>query len=163
VTEQVAELVAEQRRGKKIAMDLDALDTTLRTERVVRAATVSADGPHVSPVWFVWDGQVIWLYSLVRSQRWVDLAREPRISVVCDGGTDFAGLWGIEIRGRVEVVGDVPFDGPVSEALAEPVRLWSEKYVPHRGMGFDAKHAWLRLSPTKILSWDFRKLAAPAS
>jgi hypothetical protein len=27
-------------------------------------------------------------------------------------------------------------------------------------MIYDGRHAWLRITPAKIVSWDFRKLAA---
>ena len=89
----------EQRRGGKIAMDVEERDAFLASERTCRVATVGGDGaPHVTPLWFVWDGSALWLTSIVRSQRWTDLQREPRISVVVDAGTDFMELRGVEIR-----------------------------------------------------------------
>ena len=77
----------EQRRGGKIAMAVEERDAFLASERTCRVATVGGDGaPHVTPLWFVWDGSALWLTSIVRSQRWTDLQREPRISVVVDAG-----------------------------------------------------------------------------
>ena len=64
-----------QRRGNRIAMDRAELDTFLTGERVCRMATISAAGPHNSPLWFVWDGSAIWIYSIVKSQRVHDAAR----------------------------------------------------------------------------------------
>ena len=99
----------EQRRGGKIAMDVEERDSFLASERTCRVATVGLDGaPHVTPLWFVWDGSALWLTSIVRSQRWTDLQREPRIGVVVDAGTDFMELRGVEIRGVAEPVGEVP-------------------------------------------------------
>jgi nitroimidazol reductase NimA-like FMN-containing flavoprotein (pyridoxamine 5'-phosphate oxidase superfamily) len=47
----------EQRRGRKIAMTPQEVDTYLAAERTCRVATVGADGaPHVTPLWFAWDG-----------------------------------------------------------------------------------------------------------
>ncbi|HEU5085582.1 MAG TPA: pyridoxamine 5'-phosphate oxidase family protein, partial [Acidimicrobiales bacterium] len=77
----------KQRRGRRIAMSPEELDEFLRTEHTCRVASVGADGaPHVAPLWFVWDGEALWLNSLVRSQRWTDLQRDPRVSVVVDAG-----------------------------------------------------------------------------
>jgi nitroimidazol reductase NimA-like FMN-containing flavoprotein (pyridoxamine 5'-phosphate oxidase superfamily) len=67
----------EQRRGRSIAMTDDERDSFLAHERTCRVATNGPDGhPHVSPLWFVWVDGAIWLYSIVRSQRWVDLGRD---------------------------------------------------------------------------------------
>ena len=33
------------------------------------------------------------------------------------------------------------------------------KYFESRQMIHDGRHAWLRVTPRKITSWDFRKLA----
>src|SRR5438128_10234382 len=54
----------EQRRGRKIAMTPAELDAYLGSERTCTVATVSHDGPHVTALWFAWDGQCIWLYSI---------------------------------------------------------------------------------------------------
>jgi hypothetical protein len=86
------------------------------------------------------------------------------------------------------MVGPVPRTGgedqPAPE-LAEPERLMAAKYFDpahqaagadgtnraagggpaHQaadtapGMVHDGRHAWLRITPDKIVSWDFRKLA----
>ena len=43
--------------------------------------------------------------------------------------------------------------------LAEPERLMAGKYFRAADMTHDGRHAWLRITPAKITSWDFRKLA----
>ena len=64
-------------------MTPEELDRFLRDERTCRVATVGGDGsPHASPLWFVWDGRALWLTSVVRSQRWANVIRDPRVSVV---------------------------------------------------------------------------------
>ena len=149
----------EQKRARRIAMTKDELDGFLAEERMCRLGSVDGDGaPHVSPLWFAWDGSALWLHSIVKSQRWVNLMRDPRVSVAVDAGVGYGELRGVELLGRVDVVGDVPRgDAPRSETAA-PEQLWADKYT---GGVFrsDGKHAWLRLTPDKIVSWDFRKLA----
>jgi Pyridoxamine 5'-phosphate oxidase len=148
----------QQRRGRAIAMTADEVDAYLRTARTCRVATVGGNGaPHVSALWFVWDGSALWLNSVVKSQRWVNVVRDPRVSVLVDGGDDFMELHGVEVIGDAEVVGEVPrTDGP-DDAVAEPERLFGDKYVGGRFVS-DGRHAWLRVVPDKIVSWDFRKL-----
>jgi hypothetical protein len=64
-------------------------------------------------------------------------------------------LRGAELLGSVERVGEVPRTGEANPELEEPERLWGEKY----GLALDGRHAWLRLTPRKIVTWDFRKIS----
>ena len=160
----------QQRRGRVIAMSTEELTSFLGEQRTCRFATTGPDGPHVAPVWFVWDGQALWVYSLTRSQRWANLARDPRVAVVADDGHHYHELRGVEIEGEAAVVGPVPRIGeaPQPSELAEPERLMAAKYFGHASLAasgggpdmiHDGRHAWLRVTPGKIVSWDFRKLA----
>jgi hypothetical protein len=150
-----------QRRGRAIAMTAAEVDQFLATERTCRVATAGADGrPHVAPLWFVWDGASLWLSSLVRSQRWTDLMRDPRVAVIVDAGVEYSELRGVELSGAIAPVGDVPRTAEPDPALAEPERLFADKYTSGVMVPPDGRHGWLRLTPEKLVSWDFRKLAA---
>jgi PPOX class probable F420-dependent enzyme len=150
-----------QKRGVKIAMTPDELNNFLVEERVCRVATLGPDGrPHVAPLWFAWDGSTMWLNSLVKSQRWTDLMRDPRVALVVDGGTEFYELHGVEITGKVEVVGDVPRTARPDPALVQPERLFARKYSGGDEFHADGRHGWLRVVPEKVVSWDFRKSPA---
>ena len=76
----------QQRRGRKIAMTKAELDDFLAGHRICRVATVGSRGPHLTALWYVWDGTAMWLTSVVRSQRWADLERDPRVAVLVDAG-----------------------------------------------------------------------------
>jgi PPOX class probable F420-dependent enzyme len=159
-SEQGSAVPREQRRARRIAMSPAELDEFLAAQRTCRVGTVGGDGaPHVSPLWFVWDGRALWLNSIVKSQRWANFVRDPRVSVVVDGGDAYGELRGVELIGRVELVGDVPRSGNADDELAEPERLFGEKYAGGVWAA-DGRHAWARLVPDKIVSWDFRKLGA---
>lgn len=148
-----------QKRGRKIAMTSEEIDTFLAAERLCRVATVGGDGPHATPLWFGWDGAALWLYSITRSQRWADLRADPRIAIVVDAGVEYFELHGVEITGSVEVVGDVPRTASPDPELAAIEQVFARKYMGGDEMFHDGRHAWLRVTPTKIASWDFRKLA----
>ncbi|MFN8025923.1 MAG: pyridoxamine 5'-phosphate oxidase family protein [Acidimicrobiia bacterium] len=156
----------EQKRGRKIAMTPEELDGYLGGERTCTAATIGPDGsPHATALWFVWDGSNMWLYSITRAQRWADLMRDPRIALLVEAGDDYFDLRGVEIRGRVEPVGPVPRVGEepheADAVLAGPEALWAAKYQGGAAqMIHDGAHAWLRVVPEKISSWDFRKIGS---
>jgi hypothetical protein len=149
-----------QKRGRKIAMTGAELADFLATERTCRVATIGADGPHATPLWFGWDGTYLWLYSIVKSQRWTDILRDPRVGIVVDAGVEYLDLRGVEITGTAAVVGDVPRTGGPSAELAAIERVFADKYMGGaQEMFHDGRHAWLRVTPKKLASWDFRKLA----
>ncbi|MFD0419900.1 pyridoxamine 5'-phosphate oxidase family protein [Streptomyces sp. NPDC127108] len=153
-------MATTQRRGRRIMMTPEELDAFLAAERTCRVATVSADGaPHVSALWFAWDGTSLWLYSVTRSKRWAELRRDPRVAVVVDAGEQYGELRGVELTGAAEVVGEVPRTGEPCPELDLPERMFARKNFGMEEMVHDGRHAWLRLTPDAIASWDFRKLA----
>jgi hypothetical protein len=139
-------------------MDPAELDTFLGTERTARVGTIGPDGPHNTPLWFWWDGSVVWLYSLTRSQRWTDLHRDPRVSVLVDAGHDYLELQGVEILGKVEFVGEAPRTGEPNDELAAIEGKFAHKYFGIDHLPYDGRHAWCKVVPTKVTSWDFRKI-----
>lgn len=155
----VLQQYATQRRGRSIAMTHDELDSFLSEQRVCRVATVGLDGPHVAPMWFYWDGRAIWLNSVVQSQRWKNLTRDPRLAIVVDDGGAFGELRGVEVKGDAEIVGEVPRVGHAGPRLSEVEHGFHLKYRdPETPIPHDGKHAWLLVNPDKLTSWDFRKI-----
>ncbi|MGV9314811.1 pyridoxamine 5'-phosphate oxidase family protein [Streptomyces sp. NPDC003691] len=153
---------ATQRRGRRIMMTPGEIDTFLAGRRTCRAATVSPDGrPHAGALWYAWDGTSLWLYSLVRSRRWTDLRHDPRIAVLVDDGEEYGELRGVELSGSVVPVGEAPRTGEPCAELREPERLFARKNFGLGAMPHDGRHAWLRLTPDTIVSWDFRKAGGP--
>ncbi|WP_330345820.1 pyridoxamine 5'-phosphate oxidase family protein [Streptomyces longwoodensis] len=148
-----------QRRGRRIMMTPGEVDAFLTTQRTCRVATVSAGGaPHVSALWFLWDGTALWLHSVVRSKRWADLRRDPRVAIVVDTGEEYGQLRGVELSGTVEFVGEVPRTGELCAELDAVETLFARKNFGLDTIPHDGRHAWVRLRPEKVVSWDFRKL-----
>jgi Pyridoxamine 5'-phosphate oxidase len=149
----------EQRRGRRIAMTVEERDAFLASERTCRVATVGRDGtPHVTPLWFAWDGTSFWLTSIVQSQRWTDLQGNDRVSVVVDAGDGYMELRGVELRGVAVPVGEIPRTGELVPELDLPEQIYADKYAGGQ-VHHDGRHGWLRITPEKIVSWDFRKIS----
>jgi hypothetical protein len=73
-------------------------------------------------------------------------------------GADFLRLRGVELLGSAQIVGEVPRRGEPADTLTGPERLYADKYMGGGGFRYDGRHGGLRLSPEKIVSWDFTKL-----
>ncbi|GAB3478356.1 pyridoxamine 5'-phosphate oxidase family protein [Amycolatopsis cihanbeyliensis] len=143
-----------------MAMSAEEIDAYLAAERTCRVATVNERGPHVTALWFAWHERALWLYSITDSQRWVDLRRDPRIAILVDSGHDYFELRGAEITGVAEQVGEAPRTGEHCPELVEPEKLFAHKYFGVEELPYDGRHGWLRVTPEKINSWDFRKMLA---
>lgn len=83
---------------------------------VARMATVRPDGrPHVVPIVFAVDGEVIYTAvdgkpkSTPRLQRLANIAADPRVSIVADHyDDDWSQLWWVRADGVARVVSDGP-------------------------------------------------------
>lgn len=151
-------MAAEQRRSRKIAMNAEELDAFLSNERTCRVATVGANGdPHNTPLWFVWSNGSLWLNSIVSSQRWTDLMRNGRMAVIVDAGEDYMELRGVELLGTAAPIGEIPRTGESHPELEAIEQAFADKYAGGH-VARDGRHGWLRMTPDKIVSWDFRKM-----
>lgn len=130
------------------------LDELMTTTRECHIATVSPDGwPHVVPLWFVWHGGALWVNNLRRSRRSRDLGAGSPVSVCVDAGVQYAELRGAVLYGRFAEAPGHPGVGEARAAFA--AKYWGGAEVPDL-----RSHAWLRLEPERIASWDFRKIPA---
>ena len=58
----------------------------LVNDPVAWLTTVGADGtPHPKPIWFLWDGESILIYSQPETAKLRHIARNPRVSLNLDG------------------------------------------------------------------------------
>src|SRR3546814_11823805 len=69
----------------------------------------------------------------------------------------------LELSGRVEVVGEVPRTAESNDVLAPVEAAFAAKYSPEYGFHPDGRHAWLRMRPDKVVSWDFTKIPRPGA
>lgn len=131
----------------------DDRNQLLAEARTLHCATVDERGvPHVVPLWFVWDGEAIWVNSLRRSRRGRDLERGSPASVCVDAGGEYGELRGLSAEGTFE-----PIDAP---GLLEPIRtVFQEKYWHGAAVPDLRSHRWFRFVPTDEASWDFRRIA----
>ena len=112
--------------------------------------TTRPDGaPQVNPMWFVWDGELIWFTHTNARQKFRNLAAEPRVSIsIFDPDKPYRYL---EVRGVVDHV-DADPEGSLYSSLSQ--RYGGEAIVPP-----DAKdRVKLAIRPTHVsgnaLLWE---------
>jgi PPOX class probable F420-dependent enzyme len=97
----------------------DAVQARLNTEKVAWLTTVRPDGlPQPTPIWFLWDGVGLVIYSKPEARKLRNIAAHPRISFHLNSdawGGEIVVLWG---------TATVDLHGPL--ATANPAYI--EKY-----------------------------------
>lgn len=62
------------------------VERRLRNDRIGWLTTVGVDDtPQPSPIWFLWDGFTLLIYSRAGTPRLANIARHPRVSLNLDG------------------------------------------------------------------------------
>jgi PPOX class probable F420-dependent enzyme len=138
----------------------------LEEARVLQVATIGRDGaPHLAPMWFFVDDHKIVFRSFTKSQKIVNLRRDPRLTVLVETGDAYEELRGVMIRGTTRLVDDpdavLAMYGRLAAKYpmvgAEPVELDPDALAAEFGR-FATKNTGVVVEPIKVTSWDHRKL-----
>ena len=154
---------------KDISFSAAEIEAFLAEEMTVVVTTLGKDGqPHTAPMWyFIEDGKIVFR-SFTKSQKIVNLARDPRITVLVERGIAYSELQAVMIKGTARLIDGQ--DDP-QRALAaygilsakyamvgpEPVEMDPEALEAAFGR-FAAKNTVVIVEPERITSWDHTKL-----
>jgi len=111
------------------------------------------------------DGRIVFR-SFTKSQKIVNLMRDPRLTVLVETGDFYAELQGVMIKGTAKLVTDPDYVLEIYGKLAarypfsgtEPQALSPEELDAAFGR-FASKNTAVIVEPIKVTSWDHRKLA----
>ena len=146
----------------QIVMSQDEIEDFVASSRGGAVATVGADGqPHLTAMWYgVVDGE-IWFETKAKSQKAVNLRRDPRITFLLEDGDTYDTLRGVSFEGTAEIVED-------PEAIFRlGVSVWERYTGPYTDDAKPAvemmmnKRIAIRLVVKRTRSWDHRKLGIP--
>src|SRR5215218_186881 len=91
----------------QIVMSDDEVDTFLVQQRSATVATVGANGAvHLVGMWYAWIDGHVWLETKAKSQKVVNLRRDPRMSFLVEAGHTYDQLRGVAMEGRGVVIED---------------------------------------------------------
>ncbi len=126
-------------------------------------ATIGADGlPHLVTMYYaMFDGQMgFWTYA--SSQKGVNLARDPRCSVLIETGEGYENLRGVTMAGAVTVIEDPDEVLPIGQAVYGRYVDFDVSQGPMLDFlkGQAVKRNAYLLQPDTVASWDHRKLSA---
>lgn len=140
------------------------VEQLLKENMKVQVAANGRDGfPHLTTLFYVvMDGKIVfWTYG--RSQKIVNLERDPRVSALVEDGVDYFELRGVSIEGRAEIVRDRDAILEIGKAVSTRIfNVESFEALGDLGMQTVEKQATKRVGviihPDRVASWDHRKM-----
>ncbi len=111
--------------------------------------------PHVVPVWFMWDGEFVWISSFVSTRKIRELKINPRGAVLIESMQEAGKLQAVLMEGTVDLVTE---PRPMVRETASQIYL---RYLGPEGLLDPEPQSWLddpqnlliKLTPERIISW----------
>jgi PPOX class probable F420-dependent enzyme len=145
-------------RRDQISMSEDELRAFLVEKKVVTCATIGPNGrPHLMPLWYSPDGTELRGWTYAKSQKAKNLERDAHATLQVEDGEQYHELRGVMMECDVAIERDPDAVAGYGRALfarfgasGAEVDEMIEKQAP--------KRIGLTFTPTRIVSWDHRKL-----
>jgi PPOX class probable F420-dependent enzyme len=126
----------------------------------VLASSSRAGYPHLVAMWYLPepDGLLMWTYA--KSQKTLNLHRDPRVAALIESGEAYDDLRGVLIQGDAQVLDDPATVLRVGLALHEryPGEDSGNAHGDAAVRAQASKRVVVRVPYTRVISWDHRKL-----
>ena len=150
-----------QRKNQRdqIKMTSDEIDEFLAGRRSMTWSTINGDGTiHSIAMWYGFLEGKIAIETKTKSQKVKNLRRDPRITVLVEDGESYDELRGVSIVGTAEFVEERE---RIWELGVSVFDRYSGGYSDDKAPYVEAmlhNRVVIKLDPTKVVSWDHRKL-----
>ncbi|TFG91857.1 MAG: pyridoxamine 5'-phosphate oxidase [Myxococcales bacterium] len=150
-------------RRELIRMSEDELQSFVRSNKTIIINSIGPGGyPHPMPMWFaVDDDGSVRMTTFRKSQKVLNIGRDPKVSLLVESGEEYNQLRGVVIYGRARVVDDL---AEVKRTLLAISGI-GELTDPEARKAADAaisktaaKRVAILIRPETIVSWDHSKL-----
>jgi PPOX class probable F420-dependent enzyme len=147
-------------------MSDDEVTAFLRESRKLQLGTINPDGtPHMVTMFYgLADGRIaFWTYG--KAQKTRNIERDPRVTCLVETGDDYFDLRGVLLYGTARLIDEpkevLGIGMIITQRMTGSLDATHElrEYVEHTGR----KRVAYIVEPTRLVSWDHRKLATPAS
>ncbi|HLH62691.1 MAG TPA: TIGR03618 family F420-dependent PPOX class oxidoreductase [Ktedonobacteraceae bacterium] len=144
----------------QIRMTDEEIHAFLEEQRTLEVATIDHDGwPHLVAMWYVLINNQIVFWTYAKSQKALNLRRDPRLTCLVETGVRYEELRGVQIKGRavlnddretIQRIAEKIFERYTGGPLNDAMRQMIAAQAPKRVLVF--------VEPVEIVSWDHRKL-----
>jgi PPOX class probable F420-dependent enzyme len=146
-------------RRELIRMTDEEVDEFLHGRRTMNVATIGPGGHiHLVAMWYGFlDGApAFWTYG--KSQKILNLRRDPRLTALVEAGDQYEELQGVELVGRGTIVED---RDQIMELGRNVFERYTGPYTDEAGPVLEAmgsKRLVVKVEVESVVSWDHRKL-----
>ena len=148
------------KRRELISMNDDDLWDFIDLQKSVQVATINKDGsPHLTTLWFaVVDGKIV-LETFTKSQKVVNLKRDPRIALLFESGETYNELKGVSINATAELVDEVEAVHSLHmKVLVRNTPEIPEEVLEKASRSMAPKKTAILVKLERVMSWDHSKL-----
>jgi PPOX class probable F420-dependent enzyme len=149
----------------QIRMTEDEVAAFLEQGRTATIATIGPGGfPHLVAMWYGLVGGRVCFETKAKSQKAVNLRRDPRVSCSVEAGESYDQLRGVAIEGTATIVDDTSSEEYWAVAVSVFERYqgaYTEELRPVVEQMMN-KRVVIRVDPERVRSWDHRKLGLAA-
>lgn len=126
----------------------------------LQVASIGPGGyPHLVAMWYVLVDGKIHFTTFGKSQKVINLRRDPKISVMLESGKGYAELKGLVIEGTGTIIEDTPFTAKVMGLVGQKYNgIPAPTETPEAALKVASKRVVIRIDPVDIYSWDHTKL-----
>ena len=142
--------------GPSVEMTKDEMDAFLSKPILARLATIRDDRPHVTPIWFAWDGESIWMETVPDYLKVKNLRKNPNCAITVDTTDGGIRIKGVIMEGKAELI-----HGP-EDFVMDIVRRIYVNYMGEEALVattprkmYDGPHILIKLTPEKIITWNW--------
>ncbi|MBU6317949.1 MAG: pyridoxamine 5'-phosphate oxidase family protein [Acidobacteria bacterium] len=145
-----------------IAMTDEEVRAYLESQKILNVATIGPSGhPHVVAMWYAFVDDALCFWTFGKSQKVVNLRRDPRMTGLVESGEAYNELKGVELVGSGELVDD--FDSVLAIGLAVAARYNGPAAASDAALPFieaqARKRIGVRFRIDRAVSWDHGKLS----
>ncbi|MFM7687092.1 MAG: pyridoxamine 5'-phosphate oxidase family protein [Actinomycetota bacterium] len=145
----------------QISMSDDEVRAYLEEQKILNVATIGPSGhPHVVAMWYAFVDDALCFWTFGKSQKVVNLRRDPKMTGLVESGDAYNELKGVELVGTGELIED--FDSVLAIGLAVAVRYNGPAAVSEAALPFieaqARKRVVVRFRIERAVSWDHGKL-----
>jgi len=147
--------------NRRHQIELSQADQTrfLEEGRTLVLSTIDRRGyPHSVAMWYVMEDGECLMTTYGKSQKALNIRRNPKVALMVETGTTYDTLKGVLIRGQAQLIEDVDacvgvltriqgkMMGSMPEGIEDALRLQARKRVI------------IKVTPERVSSWDHSKL-----
>jgi hypothetical protein len=152
-------------RRDQIQMTDDEVLAFLDEEKTLVCATIGKDGwPHLMPLWYIVRDGTVWAWTFAKSQKVMNLQRDPRATVQVEAGSEYQELRGVMLKAEVVVHSDLDAVLPIGLEIMSRYGGGPIASLPEAALAAITQQAEKRVALEFVererATWDHRKLAA---